>query len=86
MQGRTQEAGSVSRIHAAEIEAVVIQSVRAHLKISDLVDDRTLATTHITRIDVKSDRLLVTLASSQKANRSSARAGKIFQVPWCKTS
>jgi site-specific DNA recombinase len=39
LRGRSERAGSISRVPAAEIEAVVVRSVRGRLKLSASVDD-----------------------------------------------
>ena len=45
-------AGSVRRVAAAAIETLVIQSVRDHLKPSEPIDDRSLISTHVARVEV----------------------------------
>ena len=57
------------RVPAAEIEALVISSVRAHLKPSTSIDDRGLINTHIARVEVQPQQLVIQLARAQKANR-----------------
>ena len=55
-------AGAVSRIPAAEIESLVIRSVRDHLNQSAEIEDAVLINTHVARIEVQSDQLVIELA------------------------
>src|ERR1700684_2910394 len=50
LHGDAERAGSIRRVPAAEIEALVIRSVRGHLKPSDSIDDRSLVNTHVVRV------------------------------------
>ena len=70
---------------AAEIEALVISSVREHLKPSTSIDDRDLINTHITRVEVQPEQLVVQFAQAQKANRQRAGKRGALRVPWHKT-
>ena len=47
--GTSARAGSVRRVPAADIEALVIRSVREHLEPSQEIDDRSLVNTHVAR-------------------------------------
>ena len=58
-------AGSVRRVPAPEIEALVIKAVRHHLKPSEPTDDRSLVHTHVARVEVQPDRLSSILPSHQ---------------------
>jgi hypothetical protein len=51
-------AGAVSRIPAAEIEGLVVRSVRDHLNQSEEIEDAVLITTHVARIEIQSDQLI----------------------------
>ena len=42
LQGAAERAGSVRRVQAAEVEALVVRSVSEHLKLSQPIDDRSL--------------------------------------------
>src|ERR1700730_8597254 len=48
--GAAERAGSVRRVPAADIEALVIRSVREHPKPSQEIDDRGLVKTHVARV------------------------------------
>jgi site-specific DNA recombinase len=47
IQGRPERAGTICRVPAAEIEALVIKSVREHFKLNVSLDDRSLVNTHV---------------------------------------
>ena len=62
------------------------RSVREHLKLSAPIDDRSLINTHVARVEVQPEQLVIQLAQTQKTNRqTSATATTSFNVPWHKT-
>jgi site-specific DNA recombinase len=67
-QGAVERAGSVRRVPAAAIEALVIRSVREHLQLSQTTNDRSLVNTHIARVEVQSHQLIIKLARQPAAN------------------
>ncbi len=85
LQGQAERSGSVGRIPATEIEALVIRSVRDHLKPSAPIDDRSLVDTHVARVEVQPEQLVIQLAQPERTNRKGARAVKTLRVPWHKT-
>jgi site-specific DNA recombinase len=86
LHGTAGRAGSVRRVAAAEIEALVIRSVRDHLKPSEPIDDRSLVHAHVTRVEVQPEQLVIRLidAKGTKANSQKAKADGALHVPWCK--
>jgi hypothetical protein len=74
-QGGVERAGSVRRVPATEIEALVIKSVRDHLKPAAPIDDRGLINTHVARVEVQIDQLVIHLAEPPST----------LAVPWRKT-
>jgi len=65
--GATSPAGSVSRVSAADIEAVVRKTLASHLKAATANDrpiDRGLVAANITRIEVRNNQLAIFLKSS----------------------
>ena len=80
--GAAERAGSVRRVPAADIEALVIRSVREHLKPSQEIDDRGLVHTHVARVEVQPEQLIIQLAHRrcQKAGSNAA-----LEVSWQKT-
>ena len=84
LQGAAERAGSVRRIPAAEVEALVVRSVSEHLKLLQPIDDRCLANTHIERVEIHPERLVIKLARTAGSQR--ADDNDILHVPWQKTT
>ena len=74
-QGSAECAGSVRRVPATDIEALVVKSIRDHLKPAQPIDDRSLVHTHVARIEVQPGRLVIQLAEPSST----------LEVPWHKT-
>jgi site-specific DNA recombinase len=53
LHGQAERAGSVRRVPAAEVEALVASAVRGHLGDSTESDDRDLIRNHVVRVEVK---------------------------------
>jgi site-specific DNA recombinase len=86
LQGDAERAGSIRRVPAAEIEALVIRSVRGLLKPSDPIDDRSLVDTHVVRVEVQPEQLIIRLAEGDRSNRRHAAGDGVLHVPWHKTA
>jgi site-specific DNA recombinase len=99
-QGQPELAGSISRVPAPEIEAVVGTAVRRHVDDDTQEDTRLLIRTHVARVEVRAAELAITLASSVDAatvpdsatqlpelasDQDDARAPVILIVPWIKS-
>jgi site-specific DNA recombinase len=84
LQGQPERAGGVSRIPAAEIEGLVTRSVRDHLNQSAEIEDAVLINTHVARIEVQSDQLVIELADA-KGIRSKRSRGRKVLVSWRKS-
>jgi DNA invertase Pin-like site-specific DNA recombinase len=85
LQGRPKQAGTVSRVPAAEVEAVVAQAVREHLKVTNEVQDSELIDAHVVRVEVQPDQLFIELTDAKHGKRK-PKHGSVIEVPWCKTS
>ena len=88
LQGRPANAGSVRRVPAAKIEALVINSVRDRLKQSTSTDDRDLdnrsfIASHVARVEVRPDELVIQLVQAPTSKRS-AKNDSTLGVPWHK--
>ena len=83
--GAAERAGSVRRVPAADIEALVIRSVREHLKPSQEIDDRGLVKIHVARVEVQPQQLIIQLAEGQGSDRQKAGSNAALQVSWQKT-
>jgi hypothetical protein len=64
LQGAAAHAGSVRRVSATEVEAVLIGSVREHLTLSEPIDDPSLIKQHVARVEVQPEQLVIELAGS----------------------
>lgn len=86
LNGEVERTGAVSRVPAATLEAVVITSVRQHLKSPAAMDDRSLIETHIARVEVHREQLIIRLAQGERAANESAGLENTLTVPWQKTA
>lgn len=75
-QSKMASVGSVSRIPAADVEDVVVKSVRNHMKRRNVNDghqaDRDLIAAHVVRIDVQQNQLVVRLKALDAMNSDPA--------------
>jgi DNA invertase Pin-like site-specific DNA recombinase len=85
LQGAAERAGSVRRVSAGEIEAVVIRSVREHLKTLEPIDDASLIKQNVARVEVQPEQLVIQLAGPQGADAQMAASDSALRVPWRKT-
>ena len=86
LQGQADLAGTVTRIPAAEIEALVVRSIRGHLDQPAEIEDQVLVNTQVARIDVRSDGLAIELANAKgTAGPKSSRSRNVLKVSWHKT-
>ena len=74
------------RVPAADIEALVARSVQEHLKLSAPIDDHGLIITHVRRVEVQLEHLVIQLAPIPKTDRDKADTDRTVTVPWRKTS
>jgi hypothetical protein len=74
-------------VPATDVEALVIKSVREHLEQSQPIDDRSLITTQVARVEVQSKQLVIHLAEEPKGTgkRKKTRANGAIHVPWRRT-
>jgi site-specific DNA recombinase len=100
LHGQAGRAGSVRRVPAAEVEALLARAVRAHLGDSTQTDDRDLISAYVVRAEVHADQLAVTLKaptqgrsqgpgngtppSPETSGRDADRT--VLHIPWRKTS
>jgi hypothetical protein len=80
LQRKATEIGRVARLPAPEIEALVVQALRAHLgadasTASETRDDRNLIERHIVRVAVKAGGIDVTLVEQTHAGGNSSAQG-----------
>ena len=84
LNGDANRVGSIPRVPAAEIEALVIRAVRERLKPPEPIDDGDLINAHVLRIDVQRERLVIRLAPSQKSKSPRPANNLVVRVPWQK--
>jgi len=86
-QGTAERAGSVRRVPATDVESLVIKSVREHLKPSQPIDDRSLISTRVARVEVQPKQLVMHLTEKPKqtGNRKKTGANGAIHVPWQRT-
>jgi site-specific DNA recombinase len=83
LQGQSERAGSISRVPAAEIEALVIGSVRERLKLSDSVDVRRIIDTDVARVEIRPGKLVIKLVQGRGRKRR-AKGDLTLHIPWRK--
>jgi site-specific DNA recombinase len=79
-QGQPELAGSISRVPAPEIEAVVGAAVRRHLDDDTLEDTRQLIRAHVARVEVRPAELAITLTASVDAPDRTAAPHKAIRT------
>jgi DNA invertase Pin-like site-specific DNA recombinase len=84
LQGQPERAGAVSRIPAAEIEGLVVRSVRDHLNQSEEIEDAVLISNHVVRIEVQSDQLVIELTNAKSIGSKRSRSRNTLKVSWHK--
>jgi site-specific DNA recombinase len=83
LHGRLERAGTVRRVPAAEVEALVGSAVREHLEDYTESADQDLIRNHVVRVEVQADQLVVELkaaAPSDPANRVD-NARPVVRIP-----
>jgi DNA invertase Pin-like site-specific DNA recombinase len=95
LHGRADRAGDIRRVPAAEIEALVLQAVREHVKAADKITDQGLIADHVVRVEVQSDQIAVEIQEGSQTHvkpngktQHPAEHGTestIVSIPWRKT-
>jgi site-specific DNA recombinase len=86
LNGGAERAGSVARVPAGDIEAVVVKSVREHVKPHREIDDRTLMETHVARVEVHSNRLIIQITQTGENDDQTTGPAKMLSVSWQKAA
>ena len=88
LHGQPGRVGSVRRVPAAEVEALVECAVREHLGDPTESEDRDLIRNHVVRVEVQADQLAVEL-KAEKAPSDPPNAVDhdrlVLRIPWKKT-
>ena len=83
LTGAADRVGSVHRVPAIDIEALVIKSAREHLNLTQPTDDQNLVEAHVARVEVQSDQLIIHLVQHAKSDRK-ATAESPLHIAWRK--
>src|SRR4029077_19678742 len=86
LEGRPDHSRSARRVPAAEIEALVNRSVREHLGLPDSIDDSTLVSTHIERVELQSSQIVIQFPQTKTTSRPNRNASTLLHGPWQKTA
>jgi DNA invertase Pin-like site-specific DNA recombinase len=78
IQGQADVVGSISRVPAPEVEAVVGAAVRRHLGDESLEDTRELIRARVARVEVRPSELVITMA---EADDISALSDSVAELP-----
>ena len=99
LHGQPGRAGSVRRVPAAEVEALVASRLRGHIEDPEERDDRDLIRNHIVRVEVQAEQLVVELKAPKQGQPRRRENGMppshapneqeadrtVLLVPWQKT-
>src|SRR6201993_5357266 len=84
LHGQPGRVGSVRRVPAAEVEALVACAVREHLGGSTESEDGDLIRSHVVRVEVQADQLAVEV-KTEKAPNAEEHDRLVLRVLWKKT-
>jgi hypothetical protein len=87
LHGQPGRAGSVRRVPAAEVEALIASAVREHIEDSAERNDGDLIRSHVVRVEVQADQLAVELKAEASGDPASASDHDrlVLNVAWKKT-
>ena len=81
IQGQPEAAGSVPRVPATKIEAVVADSVRRHIGHDAPIGNTELITTHVRQIEVRRTDIAISLLSEDQASEDEKDNPLVLTVP-----
>jgi site-specific DNA recombinase len=84
VDGRPEEAGSISRVPAVEVETLVARAIREHVSNAPAADDRSIIAAHQPQVVIHS--MEITIRIGDHAEAGSSQAGNFIRVPWQKQS
>jgi hypothetical protein len=85
IQGQTDRAGSVRRVPAPEVEALVVDAVRKRLKEPTATTDHKLISENVGRVEIHASQIVIKVArkGDRKSNRKTDNA--VLYSPWKKS-
>jgi DNA invertase Pin-like site-specific DNA recombinase len=86
VQGQSEHAGSVARVSAGEIEAVVATALREHLGEDAEGSEAALIRNHLIRAEIRSDKLAIELTGPPASGQAQDQRSERIEIPWRKTS
>jgi site-specific DNA recombinase len=85
LQGRAEQAGSINRVPAVEVEATVSDAVRRHLDLPPAINHTDLINAHVARVEVRLHHLVIELQSVPNGEgESSNPSAQNIEVAWSK--
>jgi site-specific DNA recombinase len=85
IHGQREAAGSVTRVPAAKIEAIIVGAVRRHIGHDAPVDNIELITTYVRHIEVRPTEIAISLPRQDDATDDGNDTPFVLTVPWSKT-
>jgi len=82
IDGRPEEAGSIPRVPAVELETLVAHAIRERAVDGPAVDDKTIITAHSPRVAVHPREITIQIGDDTEAHSADAR--DLIRVPWQK--
>jgi site-specific DNA recombinase len=86
IQGRPEAAGSVARVPAAKVEAIVVEAVRKHLGSDAPADNAKLISMHVGKVEVRRAEVVVSLRSDDQASDDGEHPPVVLTLTWSKTA
>jgi hypothetical protein len=83
IEGRPQEAGSISRVPAAEVETAITCRLREHFRLPCDMDDKTVISKHVGRVDIRSGEIVV-LPLGSKDEPNAEHTPEPLRIAWQK--
>jgi site-specific DNA recombinase len=84
LHGRAEEAGSVKRVPAIEVEALVLDALRKHIKPSEGVSGQGLIEQHLERVEVHPEQLILTRVAPHAEGGGETPPPETVHIPWHK--
>jgi DNA invertase Pin-like site-specific DNA recombinase len=82
LEGRAEEAGSITRVPAGEVEILVARAIREHAGGGAVVDDRSIIAAHPPRVTIHPKEIAIRIGGDEDAESSDFH--DLIRVPWQK--
>ncbi len=86
IQGRPEAAGSVSRVPAAKVEAVVVEAARKHLGSDAPADNAKLISMYVGKVEVRQAEVVVSLQCDAQDSDDEEHPPVVLTAPWSKAA